>query len=131
MDRLEQDDECAICLTVDTDKKVSLKDYFGCKCRQTVHEECLSKWNQSVSYHQMDKCIVCRNQRQHCSISLFGRAVIATYAPEIEVLRRRELSERAIDLNICKFSCRCLTCCCFISFLIVIFLLVVALIVEV
>jgi len=128
MDTLEEEDECAICLVEDHNRKISLSQYFGCSCKQMVHASCIEEWNKRNIQFETLYCIVCRQPKErNRRFYMIGRAIIATYSPEIEILGRSRSNTgvQELEFRFCNVSCSCLACCfCFVAVTLILLFLI-------
>lgn len=113
MEEIEHDEECVICLEQNGSNKIALSDYFGCNCKQLVHINCIEEWSKQTMLQEASYCIICRHRKEESNrLFMIGRAVLATYGPEIEILSRTR-HRRELEVRCCSMSCSCLAACCF------------------
>jgi len=127
MTEIEYDEECVICLDQNRSSKITLSEYFGCNCKQLVHTDCIEEWSKHVLRQEVSYCIVCRHPKEERNrLFLIGRAVLATYGPEIEILSR---PSGELERRCCSLSCSYLAACCFCIITILLLLVLIPLLI--
>jgi len=94
--------------------KIYLYEYFGCKCHQIVHINCIRTWNNYKNNNQRTNCIICRKEAPNTNLSFIDKAIISTYAPQIAILQglNRQIDENEI-VRVCKFQYSLIFCLCY------------------
>lgn len=97
---VEPVEACSICMDPEKGGQTNmLCEKFGCDCKQTVHEDCLSTWV-AEQYRRTRRrqvgCIQCRkevaidkNAYEDYSVTVWN-AIAATYAPQARIMTRQE-----------------------------------------
>lgn len=109
----DTDERCVICLEILENEKehMMLANKFGCNCKQSVHEDCLTIWiirNIKNTNKRMARCIMCRCEveigkidRSDLNENVLSN-IVTVNVNEVFNLRREPYSVRdIIRMSIC------------------------------